>query len=947
MSMKEEALAYQGIGLSVLPWAYKERHGEQSKLPTRQWQGKAQWQVDTVPPMTPAEIEEHWGKFPDHNVGIVTGHASGVVVVDCDTPEAEAWALANLPATDWRVRTGRGLQLGYRQPGFQIKTAAKLGCRLLKEKDAPPEAHAKACSVGGACCGMDIRGHGGFVGMPPSLHKTGRLYEWEAAFEVETLPEYDPKWIPFCDTVRREKPKEADAFEPDFDNDRPDAPLAVANKAAAWAAAQPPAISGQGGRNQTFKVAATLIRDYALSTKQAWGIFKAYNERCVGPWTDQELWGKLTDAALKGTAEIGKRRTEGVTEGLESLDAEEPAAPAPAGPSRPLPPALVDRPKPAPAPIPQPEGDDKDFLDRTLAEAGSGNPGHFFEPAVIGRLARIYRDNRPAFENFKAQARTILSDVRDLLRAVKQQLADANRGGNVQLGAERGDRKRVALKGDEKLLRDAVLDALKEHPGIYCVSGKLSYLNSSAAIMQELFGGALHNVVVNICEFVKQSIRDDGTVEETPAPLPSGILNMLENLLPEQVAGMREVLQVTQSPFFTPTGQLVQQAGYNTDTKALLLSDIVLDPSEFTSTQDAAACLYEVFCEFDWQSPAEWANYVGALLTPMVRHMYKGATPWLLLEANTQGAGKSLLADCIQLLYGYDEPKYTSLPPTEEAVEKLFLSTLSEGRPIVTFDNLRRALDSPTIESVATSAGTFQARILGKSENRSVPVKQLFVVTSNNTSGTVDASRRLLRARLCKTAALSVDSSKPFRIRDLREYVRAHRARLLSAMARLVQDWLAAGRPEPSRLMPTYEVYSRVVGAIVQHAGMTEWLGNFDDTRASFTAQDDFEAFVIAWWDEKKSTSRPDVTTKNLAGEIYNVAVKNKLLGGALAGSNDEHARISKLGALLAQKRDAVYGDLQIHMCLNDKKKKLYWLQKRGPMERPAAEETEGSPVLH
>ena len=70
----------------------------------------------------------------------------------------------------------------------------------------------------------------------------------------------------------------------------------LTERAAAYAAAMPPAISGQGGHQATFAVASALIHGFALSEEQAWPIMCEYNARCSPPWSEAELRHKLADA---------------------------------------------------------------------------------------------------------------------------------------------------------------------------------------------------------------------------------------------------------------------------------------------------------------------------------------------------------------------------------------------------------------------------------------------------------------------------------------------------------------------------------------------------------------------------------------------------------------------------------------------------------------------------
>lgn len=105
----------------------------------------------------------HWFRdFPDANWAIATGRASGIFVVDLDGEQGErSWSeLCQLNGGEVEtltVRTPRGRHLYFIYPaGTVIRNSAS--------KIAP---------------GVDIRGEGGYVLCPPSIHPTGTSYGWD------------------------------------------------------------------------------------------------------------------------------------------------------------------------------------------------------------------------------------------------------------------------------------------------------------------------------------------------------------------------------------------------------------------------------------------------------------------------------------------------------------------------------------------------------------------------------------------------------------------------------------------------------------------------------------------------------------------------------------------------------------------------------------------------
>jgi archaellum biogenesis ATPase FlaH len=141
------AREYHKRGFSVIPIQPRE------KKPLITWE---QYQTRKA---TLDEIQAWWTKWPDANVGIVAGTISGLVVIDLDTIEAKDRLKELLPDYDLqavpRSRTGKGWQLFFKHPGVILPNRA------------------------GVIPGLDVRGDGGYVVAPPSIHPNGKQYRWE------------------------------------------------------------------------------------------------------------------------------------------------------------------------------------------------------------------------------------------------------------------------------------------------------------------------------------------------------------------------------------------------------------------------------------------------------------------------------------------------------------------------------------------------------------------------------------------------------------------------------------------------------------------------------------------------------------------------------------------------------------------------------------------------
>ena len=167
MNKMEIALSYLKQGLSVIPVTSPQMISpdtpekemiEKCKRPLISWK-----EYQTRLP-TEVEICQWFEQNPDANIGIVTGKFSNLVVFDLDSEDAVAYAEfeGGFPDTP-KVKTGKGYHIYMRHPGFEIRNSVN------KKLD------------------IDIRADGGFVVAPPSIHGSGRQYQWEPGFSIHNI----------------------------------------------------------------------------------------------------------------------------------------------------------------------------------------------------------------------------------------------------------------------------------------------------------------------------------------------------------------------------------------------------------------------------------------------------------------------------------------------------------------------------------------------------------------------------------------------------------------------------------------------------------------------------------------------------------------------------------------------------------------------------------------
>lgn len=124
-------------------------------------------------------INRWWNQYPDANIGLATGAASGVFAIDIDPRHNGADTWQDLEAAHGPIPDTVEQETGGGGRHILFKHVAGLG------------------NSGGALGpGIDTRGEGGYILLPPSNHISGRRYEWEVSSRPEDVSLADaPAWL--------------------------------------------------------------------------------------------------------------------------------------------------------------------------------------------------------------------------------------------------------------------------------------------------------------------------------------------------------------------------------------------------------------------------------------------------------------------------------------------------------------------------------------------------------------------------------------------------------------------------------------------------------------------------------------------------------------------------------------------------------------------------------
>jgi len=134
-----------------------------------------------------AHVEHWWKAHPTANIGIRTGHASGLLVLDIDDKPFDG---RDGPATWRRLLT---VHADGETPETVEALTGSGGRHLYFQVPHGLHVVSRADAIGP---GIDVRCEQGYVVAPPSSHISGRTYEWDAfnhPDDVEIAPV--PQWL--------------------------------------------------------------------------------------------------------------------------------------------------------------------------------------------------------------------------------------------------------------------------------------------------------------------------------------------------------------------------------------------------------------------------------------------------------------------------------------------------------------------------------------------------------------------------------------------------------------------------------------------------------------------------------------------------------------------------------------------------------------------------------
>jgi hypothetical protein len=292
--------------------------------------------------------------------------------------------------------------------------------------------------------------------------------------------------------------------------------------------------------------------------------------------------------------------------------------------------------------------------------------------------------------------------------------------------------------------------------------------------------------------------------------------------VPGEQPHLRGLRGVTHSPLPRADGTILDVPGYDESTKLLYLPDpdLTVEPvsAEPTAGQVAGALklLREMVQDFQFLTDHDEANYLGLLLTPLLREIAPPPYKLGVIGAPQPGSGKSLLAGILRIVHG--GVFRSEVPPDDAEMRKVITTILDVTTgPVVQLDNVSGVLRSSVLSGLLTSP-TWEDRRLGSNSHMRGRNDRLWVLTGNNVTLGGDLVRR--------ACWVTIDPGCPdphlrsnFKVDNLEQWVRDHRGELIHALLVLIRNWVRHGKPTTPRGSDSYARWIETVAGILTTAG--------------------------------------------------------------------------------------------------------------------------------
>jgi len=326
--------------------------------------------------------------------------------------------------------------------------------------------------------------------------------------------------------------------------------------------------------------------------------------------------------------------------------------------------------------------------------------------------------------------------------------------------------------------------------------------------------------------------------------------------------------------------------------------------------------------------------WLAAFLTIIGRFLVDGPVPMFMLEANTSGAGKTLLADLLAIIATGREMTRTGYYHDPIEMDKQIVATALAGDPVVLFDNIENggSIGNSSLDRALTGR-TYRGRILGKSGmTPDLDLICVFICTGNNLTLCGDVPRRIVPCRLESTMERPEERAD-FTIKDLKGHALEHRGELVVAALTILKAFIQAGKPDQNLTPMDFPAWTTNIRNAVKWAtGKDPAIGRKDLT-ASDPDRQNCLALVEGWYEVQTDLKVKAMTSTELIKAVKDSPDKKfeiirnvfsdlwpKTKAGELPSSGSIGMKVQSI-------RDKPFGDKRFKLAGESKRAKLWTVQ--------------------
>jgi hypothetical protein len=330
-------------------------------------------------------------------------------------------------------------------------------------------------------------------------------------------------------------------------------------------------------------------------------------------------------------------------------------------------------------------------------------------------------------------------------------------------------------------------------------------------------------------------------------PVPSANSACDAARIGEHVPHLRRLHGVTHTPTIRPDGTILDEPGYDPETRLLYLPDPDLKIPEIPDHPieeevDAATWkILEPVREFPFVSHDDRATWIGLAMTPALRPLFPPPYQMGVITATNPGTGKTLLADLLRTLHG--GVKRGEMPRDKDEFRKAVSTTLTDTTaPVIIFDNLRGVVRSAELEALLTTK-TWNDRGLGFLKEVHAINDRLWMATGNNAQFGGDLGRRIAVVSLNPPGANHFRRTD-FTIKNLEAWMHEHRGEYLAAILTVARGWIEAGRPSKRTRSDEYADWIAGIQGLLEWARFSGTFGGGDSDVATSSDDEEWHLFL-------------------------------------------------------------------------------------------------------